>query len=171
MDFEKALLKEHSKANMSRIVDYVGNSQRRFSKLLHVFLKGPYRVTQRAAWPLAYCVENHPRLVTGKVAVLIKQLHRTDTHDAVKRNLLRLLQFVEIPVRLHGNTTAICFQLLEDRREPVAVRVFAMAVLGKLAFKYPALQQELKLILEDNLPMAKPAFYSRARKVLHQFKQ
>jgi hypothetical protein len=112
-----------------------------------------------------------PDLIRGNLGILVKQLYRNDVHDAVKRNLLRLFQFVDIPARYHGRVAEICFHFLQDRREPVAIRVFAMSILGKLAVRYPALRGELKMIIEDNLPVAKPAFSSRARKVLHQIKE
>ena len=52
MDLKKAILKEHSRAQAAKIADYVGNNEARFKELVHVYLAGPYRITQRAAWPL-----------------------------------------------------------------------------------------------------------------------
>lgn len=49
MNIVQEVLKEHSKAMCGRIVKYVGKDRTRFSELVTVFLKGPYRVTQRAA--------------------------------------------------------------------------------------------------------------------------
>jgi hypothetical protein len=57
MDIKKVILKEHSKRQTAKVVSYIGKSPTRFKELVTLFLEGPYRLTQRAAWPLSYCVE------------------------------------------------------------------------------------------------------------------
>jgi hypothetical protein len=166
MDLLKEILKEHSKAQTHKIFNYVGNSRVRFKDLVTVFLAGPYRVTQRAAWPLAICVEHHPKLVTPHLTVLLKHLDKPDIHDSVKRNTVRLLQHIEIPKRLHGKIADRCFRYLTDNEENIAVRVFSMSVLETIAKENPELKRELQMIIEDHLPFASPAYLSRARKIL-----
>jgi hypothetical protein len=129
-------------------------------------LTGPYRITQRAAWPLSYCVESYPALIRPHLNVLLDHLKKPGLHDAVKRNTIRLLQFVEVPKRLQGKTADICFTFLQDKKEPIAIRVFSMTVLANIAQRNPDLKRELKLIIEDEIPLASPAYLSRARKVL-----
>lgn len=166
MDLKAEILKEHSKKQTDKIVKYVGKNGAKFKDLVSVFLAGPYRVTQRAAWPLSGCVEAHPSLVTPHLSTLIKQLDKAGIHDSVKRNTLRLLQFITIPKRLHGKVADICFKYLTDKKEPVAVQVFAMSALANIAQENPELKKELQLIIEDHLPFASAAYLSRARKVL-----
>jgi hypothetical protein len=57
MNLKETLLKEHSKANCMRIVKWVGDDQEKFYELFDLFLNAEYRVVQRAAWPVSYCVE------------------------------------------------------------------------------------------------------------------
>jgi hypothetical protein len=86
---------------------------------------------------------------------------------AVKRNVVRILQFVDIPEDLHGEVMNICFELLGDLRETIAVRVFSMTVLARLAEIYPDIRQELRIIIEDELSHQPSAgFKSRAKKIL-----
>src|SRR5687768_16824430 len=118
MDLKKEILKEHTKKQTTKIVDYVGDNHVRFKELIQVFLAGPYRVTQRAAWPLSYCVENHPALIQPYLRTLLDHLKKPGLHDAVKRNTIRLLQFINIPKRLHGKTADICFAYLQNKKEP-----------------------------------------------------
>jgi hypothetical protein len=166
MDLRKEILKEHSKAQTDKIIRYVGNDAQRFDELINVFLAGPYRVTQRAGWPLSYCVQHHPDFIIPHLKKILDHLKKPSIHDAVKRNTIRLLQFVDIPKKFHAAVASVCFQYLSDTKEPVAVRVFAMSVLGQIARSHPDLKQELKIIIEDNLPYASAAFISRSRKVL-----
>lgn len=166
MDLRKQILKEYSKAQVSKIVEYVGNKPKRFNELVQVFLKGPYRVTQRAAGPMSYCVENHPELIKPHLKTILSHLKKPGIHDAVKRNTIRLLQFIDIPKRFQGQVADICFQYLQDKKEPVAIRVFSLSVLGEIAKQNAGLEDEIRMIIDHELPYAKPAFLSRARKVL-----
>jgi hypothetical protein len=165
MDIRKELLKEHSKKQTTKVVKYIGNDPQRFKLLVTLFLDGPYRVTQRAAWPLAYCVQDNPGLITPHLKKVIAMLDKSGVHDAAKRNILRFLQEIEIPKKFYGILTDRCFNFM-DPKEPIAVRVFAMTVLARIAKAEPDLQKELRIIIEDQLPYASAAYLSRAKKVL-----
>ncbi|MBL7872384.1 MAG: HEAT repeat domain-containing protein [Cyclobacteriaceae bacterium] len=171
MNLLNEIRSEHSRDQMLRIVGYVGSSPKRFADLVKIFLTGPYRVTQRAAWPLSNCVELHPELVYPHLKRIILFLGKTDEHDAVKRNILRLLQFISIPKSLQGKTANLCFQFLGNTKEPIAIRVFAMTVLANLAKVNPELKNEIILIIEDQLPYGSAGFVSRGRKVLKELKR
>ena len=97
MDLKKMLQKGHSKAHSNAIAYYIGNNANRFKALVEVYLNGPYRITQRAAWPLSICVERWPYLIAPHLKRILDYLHEPDIHDAVKRNTVRLLQFIDIP--------------------------------------------------------------------------
>lgn len=168
MDLAKQLLKEQSKANCRLIVNYVGTNKNRFKKLVSVYLAGPYRLTQRAAWPISYCVEEHPDLIKPHLKKIIDFVSEPGAHVAAKRNTIRLLQFIDIPKKLQGKVAEICFQFLADKKETVAVQVFSMSVLANLAKGEPAMANEIKILIEDLLPYATAGFRSRANKVLKE---
>jgi hypothetical protein len=77
-----------------------------------------------------------------------------------------MFQFVPIPTDRQGQIMDIAFCFLRDKRETIAVKVFAMTVLENLSVDSPELGQELRIIIEDQLPYAGPAFRSRASKIL-----
>lgn len=156
---------------MLKIVIYVGSNPKRFAELVEIFLNGPYRVTQRAAWPLSNCVDLHPVLVKPHLKKLISFLGKAGEHDAVKRNILRFLQFIPIPKPLQGKTVDLCFQFFGSPKEPVAIRVFAMTVLANLAKENPDLKNEIIPMIEDQMPYGSAGFVSRGKKVLKQLKR
>jgi len=170
MNLLKEIAYKHSQAQMLKIVQYVGTNPKRFDELVQVFLHGPYRVTQRAAWPISNCVELHPNLVKPHLKTLISFLGKEGEHDAVKRNILRLLQFISIPKPLQGKTADLCFQFLGNTKEPIAIRVFAMTVLANLAKENPELKNEIIPLIEDQMPFGSAGFRSRGKKVLTQLK-
>lgn len=168
MQLREQILLEHSKANCETIVQWVGSSQQRFDELFALFLGDEYRVVQRAAWPVSYCVEAHPQLIKKHFARLIKKLQQPQLHNAVKRNSVRLLQHVAIPKKHQGAVMDICFGYVASPTEAVAVKAFSLTVLGNLAQQYPEIIPEIKLLIEDQLPHQSPAFVVRAKQFLKE---
>jgi hypothetical protein len=160
------ILKEHSKANCMAIVKWVGSSQQRFDELFALFLTGEYRVTQRASQPLSYCVEAHPAFIKKHFGKLVKNLKQPNLHDAVKRNTIRLLQYVDIPIKYQGPVMDICFGYVASPTEAVAIKAFSLTVLGSLARQYPEIIPEIQLLIADQLPHQTAAFKSRAKAFL-----
>ncbi len=167
MDIEKQLALEHSKPNTLLIVNYIGEDKKKFKELLEVFAKGDIRLTQRAAWPLSYVLEQHPNLAKHHIPFLVQLLDKP-LHVAVKRNVLRLLQTIPIPESELGPLADKCFQYLRDRHEPIAVKAFAMTVLYKICLLEPALKNEVIPTIEDMLPFGSGGVVARGKKVLAQ---
>lgn len=166
MDIRQALMTEHSKQQTMAIVEFIGEDPKRFAELMKVFFEGEYRLTQRAAWPMNYCAERHPKLILPYLPKLLDCLEREDMHDAVKRNVMRLLQYIEIPKRLMGRVYARSVDFIDDADQPIAVRVFAMTVAARIAKSEPDLMNELRLIVRKHLPHSTAAFRARAKQVL-----
>jgi hypothetical protein len=169
MHLRNQLLKEHTKQNCSAIVEWVGNDGSRFKQLFDLFLNDDARVTQRAAWPMSYCVIAHPEFMEDNFEKLVKNLERKELHNSIKRNTVRLLQEIPIPSEYEGAVMNICFQYLESPSETVAVKAFSLTILGKLAEKYPEIIPEIKLQVEDQLPHQTAAFRQRAKEFLRKF--
>jgi len=166
MNLKETILKEHSKKQCDKIVNYVGNNKERFAELMELFFAGEYRVTQRAAWPMSYCVKNHPQLIQPYFKKLLNNLDKKELHDAVIRNTVRLLQDVEIPKKHQGKLMKICFGYIQSNEIPVAVKAFSLSILHRLSKQYPDILSELKLIIEERWPHETAAFRSRAKKIL-----
>ena len=166
MNLRETILAEHSKATCDRIVSWVGSSQRNFDELFNLFLNSEYRVNQRAAWPLSYCVIAHPSFISKHFAKLINNLQRPRLHDSVKRNSVRLLQHIDIPKKFHGKVMDICFGYVSSADEPVAIKAFSLSILQNLSKQYPEIKNEIRLIIEERWQHETAAFHSRARKFL-----
>lgn len=166
MNLREEILKVHSKAQCNEIVQWVGDSQKKFNELFHLFLLDEYRVVQRAAWPVSYCVIDHPKFIKNNFEELINNLHKPGLHNSVKRNSVRLLQHVDIPEKYQGEIMQLCFSYVASPTEPVAVKVFSLTVLSNLAKNYPEIIPELKILIDEQLPHQTIAFKARAKKLL-----
>jgi hypothetical protein len=168
MNIQEELLREYGKSQTLAMANYIGNDPARFAELMQLFLSGEYRVTQRAAWVVSYCADAHPALIQPYLAQLITFAQRADVHEAVTRNVLRILQTVRVPEGLAGELIDFCFRILEEKSRPTAIRTFAMTVAYQHCQQYPELVKELKILVEDQLPYETPAFRSRGSKLLKQ---
>lgn len=165
MDIKKELLAEHSKPQALKISNYIGNDQNRFDELMNLFFDKEYRVTQRAAWVVSHCADKYPELIEPYIESMILNL-KNDVPVAVRRNTLRVLQEKEMPESIIGDAADICFKIMESAREPIAVKVFAMTLLANICQKVPELKNELKILIENQLPYGSAGFKSRANKIL-----
>jgi len=84
MNLREEILQEHSKAQCNKIVNWIGDSQKRFDELFGLFLNDEYRVTQRAAWPLSYSVAAHPEFIKKNFSKLINNLKKPGLHNCVQ---------------------------------------------------------------------------------------
>lgn len=168
MDLRTEIFREHSRANALRITAWIGSSKERFGQLMQLFLHDEYRVVQRAAHIISYVSEAQPALLAPHLPAMVQRMQDKGIPVAVKRNVVRVLQYLPIPEALHGEVMDQCFALLADPKENVAVRAFSMTVLGRLALEYPEISNEIKLVIEDELLNGNPSpgFRSRAKKVL-----
>ncbi len=166
MNLESEILKEHSRTNTIRLAKWIGSDKKRFAQLMNLFLKGEYRVTQRSAWVLMYCADGHPGLIRPYLANMIDRMLEPGVHVAVKRNVVRILQNIEVPENLAGKVATVCFDFLSSHEETVAVRCFSMTVLAGIANKEPDLKNEIRLLIEQQMPWGSAGFKARGRKIL-----
>jgi hypothetical protein len=166
MIIKEQILKQHSKKNVVLISQYIGSDKNKFSVLMDLFFNGEYRITQRSAWVVSHCIDEYPKLLTPYVKKMILNLQNDSIHITVKRNTLRLFQNREIPEGLQGMVVDICFNFLLSQNEPVAVKVFSMTVLGNIAQKWPELNNELRMAIENQIEYESAGFISRGKKEL-----
>lgn len=165
MDIREALLAEHSKSQTATIVDFVGDDVERFVELMRLFLGDTYRVSQRAAWAASNCIERYPDLIKPYYSKLFEQLERSDVHPAVKRNVVRMLQFVDVPKRYEGRVFDACYNFIDDPKESIAVRCFSLTVAAKVARSSPELLNELKMVATKYSHTDTAGFRSRMKRV------
>lgn len=168
MNIREKILEEHSKENAEAVAKWVGTDKKRLKQLIHIFLYDEYRVVQRSAYAVSKVADRTPKLMEPYLDDMVAKMTEPDTHVAVKRNVIRILQDVTIPEHLHGDVMNTCFDLLADPKEAIAVRVFSMTVLDNLSLIYPEIKQELHTIIHEELESghASAGFKSRAKKIL-----
>lgn len=170
MQLSAALLANpiHSKQAAQDIAQYAAASPKHFAALMNCFLSNEYRMAQRAAWSVNLAVRMDHSLIEPYIPQLVQQLPRKDVHAAVVRNAARILEEIEIPDAHHGTVMNTCFELVTTPTTPAAIKAFSLTILHTLSLRYPDIQPELKVIIEEQWDTATAAFRSRGKKILAQ---
>jgi len=167
MNLRKELSETHSKKRALEIADFI-LKENKLDELMDLFFNAHYRVNQRAAYILSLYYEKDNSIISPYLEKLITNLVNNRPHDAVIRNTVRILQFVDLPEKLMGKTYDICFKYLTSADEPIAIKAFSMRVLANICKTYPELKNELIPIIEDMIPYGSPGIKSRGNKILSE---
>lgn len=163
---EQLILAEHSRNQRDRIIDYVNTDKSKLQEFMSLFFKGSAVVKQRAAYVVGTIEDFYPDVLTIYYHEMVKNLQREGLHHAIPRNTLRVLTNKRLDEEHTGILLDLCFNYLKNHSLPVAIRAFSLTVIYEHGKKYPELMNELKLIIEDHLPFALPAFKYRGQKIL-----
>lgn len=155
-----------SKAKVLKAIAYIDNSPAKFKQFMREFMTADLRGSQNLAWLIGTMADQNPKILVPYYTDFITKLEKP-CHAAVKRNLLRAISKNKIPEKYAGRLASLCFDWLDDPKEPIAVRVFSMIILHEICLLEPDLSLELIPILEYHIPHSKPGFQSRARKIIH----
>jgi len=161
---------ERSKKHIAQIVNRVCQSGNSVDALMEIFLDDHPRNAELSAWVVGDLGQKHPEMFVKWLPQLIEVLNSKNVHGSLKRNALRILEKTNIPDEHLDAATDVCFRLLADPFEEVAIRAFSMGVLWQSCERVPELWPELRLILEENMPHATPAFVNRAQKMIAKFR-
>ncbi|MBA4852590.1 hypothetical protein [Emticicia sp. BO119] len=173
LDIESEINRDFSKAQVTRIAGYIGADTDRFAVLMNIFLRGQYINTQKAGWVLSECADEYPFLIIPYFRNFIQKLQEPFASDSVKRNIIRVWQYVDVPDEYIDDIYDICFGFINSN-EAIAIRVFSMTVCYNIARKIPELKHELRLIVEDMLMKnqdGSAAIISRGKKILTDLKK
>ncbi len=165
MDIKKQLEAELSRWNMDLVAKYVAEDRNRFHELWNLMLPEQYPISPRAAWVIESLCENKPHLVKPYMDQLLNALPGIN-HHGIKRHMMKILTFQEIPEEHLGNLIDTCFRWIQDAEIPVAVKVHSMQIIYNAIQQYPELKEEFIAVLEDQVPRNSPGFKSRARRLI-----
>lgn len=166
LSLKKLLEDSNSRSMCDSVLAWIGNSPKRFAELMD-YVNGPDKLLQqRAAYPMSYAIENNPELIKPHYKTLLDLVKQDKPHAAIRRNILRALEYVDVPKKWQGLVMDTCFRFITDPKEKPAVKASCITVLGKLARKFPEILPEIKLIVEENWDHESAAFRARAKREL-----
>ncbi|NOQ75973.1 MAG: hypothetical protein GQ574_28460 [Crocinitomix sp.] len=147
MDIGQQLSRETSRRNWDKVIAYVGEDDERFAELIHIFFIGETKSIIGTSQAVGVISEKQPRLIRPYVIDLVAYL-KSNPIDAVKRNTMRVFQFIDIPEEIEGDLFDIAMNYLKSLDTAIAIKAFAMTSLRKISAKYPELAQEVIFQIE-----------------------
>ena len=120
---------------------------------------------------LSAVFDRNPKLILPHLKELIELLLEKPIHVAITRNIIRILQFCQIPEEFQSVLFDYCLELLEKPKTSIAVKAFSMQILVNLCKLHPELKQELIPVLELELSRnTEKGVQSRGRAMLKKLK-
>lgn len=169
MDFKNQLRAEFSRRNTDYVVSFIDGDIERFAHIWEIMVSGEPPLPQRASWVVSVCFVHWPNLLRPYLIEMVNFIPKA-AHPGIKRSLLRILSFSEIPEPVAGELLNLCFEYLEMDL-PVAVKVHAMQILYNISEKVPDIKPELIAIIEEQMAKNSIGFKTRGRKLLKKLYQ
>lgn len=170
MTLEDLLKLEQSRNNVDQVIKMVESNPALFESLWSVFTLFREPESRRAIWAIDIMTEDVPFLNESHIEFLIKMLPIYQ-HDGYKRHSLRIIDRYIIPNRLKGELVYCCFKYLESATEPVAVKMFSLKILSKIADEEPLICRELIDIIELQIEDSTPGFKNIGHKTIRKLQK
>ena len=131
-----------------KIAKKATSSKEAFKNLLRGVGEKDPQMAGRAAWCFSLAAEIKRDWANEYQGEVVAMLTLKSPPDMILRNLLRVLRSCNIDPRHFDCLTFYCFEWLEDLRQSIAIRAFALHILGQICMGMPEIKPELKAIIE-----------------------
>lgn len=160
------LSKKASRANSYQVAAMVGNDYQKYQDLIELVVNYECPISEKAAWAMNHCFEEGTGYFQDFFEELTPIIGDPKYSDSVKRNIVRVFQFVEIPEEYQSSIIDSCFELVGNKKTAIAVKAFALGVLENMVKLYPELKNELISAIELILPTASSGLKNRGQHIL-----
>lgn len=170
MELADLVLRDQSRANTDEIIRIVMARPELFEELWKLMLLNKDPLSRRAAWAADYCAEQNPGFISGKIEELAGNVVSFKS-DGLKRHSLRMLSRSSLPVENLGVIADVCFNWLQSTAESVAVKMYSMLILSRIAETIPEISRELYEIIEIQMAEGTPGFRNFGNKIMKKLNQ
>lgn len=155
-----------SRDQMNKVVTWVGTDSKRYRILWEIALRNEEPISRRAVWSMDIHQNKWPEMFAEDISELM-DLIENPCHSALQRHIFKMLSLLpKIPEEHQGKLFDLGVNYTNNAILPIAVRVHAMELAGRIALLYPELQAELGTVLQAHLKEGSAGFRSRANKWL-----
>lgn len=168
MNFSKAILGpvHLQKEAAEEIATSAAQSRKAFGQLLALMSSENVLCCKRAAWCFSLAAKLRPSWTINCQKELVALLDRENPPDGLLRNTLRILRDSRIQRTFYDRLAFHCFNLVEDPKQAIAIRAFAMHILGQIGLALPDIRSEVKAIIDYYFTDQTPAGLVSASKAV-----
>ena len=129
------------------MISYLATHPEDFEEVIKLAIADKQPYSWRAAWLLWSCMENNDHRIQGYLKRIINTI--SNKNDDQQRELLIILQKMEISVELEGSLFNHCVTVWEKIGKKPSVRYNAFKIIVKIAKKHPDLSHEIGFLIQD----------------------
>ena len=168
MQIAETLLKPShlQKQEMEQIACQAVKAPATFKALLSLMESGQPELAGRAAWCFSQAAKLKPDWAKAQQADIVRVLEKPGLSDGVLRNTLRVLRDMTLDPANFDQLVFHCFNFIEDPDRPVAIRAFAMHILGQIGCHIADIRSEVKAIIEYHFENGAPGLRAAGKAVL-----
>jgi hypothetical protein len=159
------LLKDASIYTVKKIVKMAEEDPEVIGNLVKLTFLNKGSVSLRAVWTLTHCHESMPESLKPYIVQLIEATPDF-AHAGMRRSALKILSAETIPEDYQVFMFDYCLQWLISKKEPIAVKAYAMDILTNISMQEPDLKNEVALAILDIMPHGSKGIQAKGRKVL-----
>jgi len=173
MDIEKALLrpKHLLKEDTERIAKAAAGAEKSFQDLLQLLCSENLTLSKRAAWCFSLAAGLRPDWTDQYQPALVELLSVKNPHDALLRNVLRVLRDCRLQEAVLDKLAYYCFEFVQDPKQAIAIRAFALHILGQIGCSVPEIRPEVKAIIAYYFEQGAPGLVSAGKAVLKRWEK
>ena len=123
------------------MIQYVNSHAEAFDEAVKLAVSDKQKYSWRAAWLLWSCMKKNDSRISGYLTDIVQALQRV--HDSQKRELLKILQMMEIDEAIEGKLFNICMDIWEQIDKQPSVRINAFRMMILIAMKHHGLMPEV----------------------------
>jgi hypothetical protein len=134
-------------SHKAEMIVYLKSHPEDFEEAIKLALSNKQPYSWRAAWLLWGCISKNDKRIQKHIEKIIYTLQ--SCRDNQIRELLIILQQMELDSRYEGKLFDICIIIWKSIEKKPSVRYHAFKTLIKIAKKHPDLLQEIQLLTES----------------------
>lgn len=166
------LLFDSSKETVVRASHIIQNDGKLFREMLDIALANKPKISARASRSICETIQRDDQLAIPYFRKILNEIQRIDS-ESVIFNLLHIFALSPLPDDEDdlGWLTKTCFDWMERNVQRIAIKVYALVILERIARIYPEISGELIAMIESQIPHLSPAFKSRGKKTIEKLKR
>lgn len=128
------------------MISYMKSHPEDFEEVIRLAISDKKPYSWRAAWLLWRCMEKNDQRLHGYIKKIIDILPARN--DNQQRELLLILQRMELDEEYEGNLFDICINIWKKIGKKPSIRYNAFRLMVKIAKKYPDLSNEIHILTQ-----------------------
>ena len=169
-ELEFFLIEELSVKRAKSLKNIDNSKKEELTRILwEIMISNKHPHAWRAAWSIFHLVEKQKELIRPYLQEIVELLPNF-IHDGQKREMMKVLLLFPTTDLEMGKLVDICFKILDNPNESLAVRVHAMQIIYNISEIEPDIKPELKSTIIHHLPNSTKGFVGRGNKLLNKMK-